>query len=68
MMLTDLDSQLPVVEHFHTLVPLDTSNHKNATVFGFPSWVYKAVSSKNGLTYVLRRVAGRLLVQNAFPI
>ncbi len=58
-MLTKLDSQLPIVEHSHTLVPLDTSHHKSATVFGFPSWVYKAVSSKNGFTYVLRRIEGK---------
>ncbi|KAJ5053742.1 uncharacterized protein L3040_000033 [Drepanopeziza brunnea f. sp. 'multigermtubi'] len=49
---------LPAVEHYHTLVPLDTSNSRSATVFGLPSWVYKAVSSKNGVTYILRRVEG----------
>ncbi|XMA08948.1 hypothetical protein WAI453_001739 [Rhynchosporium graminicola] len=60
------NSQLPIVEHYHTLVPLDTSHHRSATVFGFPSWVYKAVSSKNGLTYVLRRIEGfRLSNANA---
>ncbi|PBP22146.1 PAB-dependent poly(A)-specific ribonuclease subunit PAN3 [Diplocarpon rosae] len=60
------NSQLPAVEHYHTLVPLDTSHQKSATVFGFPSWVYKAVSSKNGLTYVLRRIEGfRLSNANA---
>ncbi|KAH7409661.1 PAB-dependent poly(A)-specific ribonuclease subunit PAN3 [Cadophora sp. MPI-SDFR-AT-0126] len=60
------NSQLPVVEHYHTLVPLDISHHRSATVFGFPSWVYKAVSSKNGLTYVLRRIEGfRLSNANA---
>ncbi|KUJ23634.1 PAB-dependent poly(A)-specific ribonuclease subunit PAN3 [Mollisia scopiformis] len=52
------NSQLPVVDHYHTLVPLDTNHHKNATVFGYPSWVYKAVSSKNGYTCVLRRIEG----------
>ncbi|KAI1005236.1 PAN2-PAN3 deadenylation complex subunit [Podosphaera aphanis] len=52
------NSQLPTVDHYHTLVPLDTNHHENATVFGYPSWVYKAISSKNGYTYVLRRLKG----------
>lgn len=52
------NSQLPVVDHYHTLVPLDTNHHKNAAIFGYPSWVYKAVSSKNGYTCVLRRIEG----------
>ncbi|KAF8854360.1 PAB-dependent poly(A)-specific ribonuclease subunit PAN3 [Acephala macrosclerotiorum] len=48
----------PNVEHYHTLVALDTNHHKNATIFGYPSWVYKAVSGKNGCYYVLRRIEG----------
>jgi PAB-dependent poly(A)-specific ribonuclease subunit 3 len=56
---TDLsDSQLPILDHYHTLVPLDTNHNKNAAVFGYPSWVYKAISSKNGNVYVLRRLEG----------
>ena len=57
--MTDLsDSQLPVLDHYHTLVPLDTNDNENAAVFGYPSWVYKAISSKNGNVYVLRRLEG----------
>ncbi|CAD6503440.1 BgTH12-03104 [Blumeria graminis f. sp. triticale] len=52
------NSQLPTVDHYHTLVPLDTNHHESAAVFGYPSWVYKAVSSRNGYTYVLRRLKG----------
>ncbi|EON62168.1 hypothetical protein W97_01388 [Coniosporium apollinis CBS 100218] len=50
------NSALPEVEHYHTLVPLDTNNQRNVTLFGYPSWVYKAVSSKDGKTYILRRL------------
>lgn len=46
------------VDHFHSLVPLDTTHQKNATLFGYPSWVYKAVSGKDGNIYVLRRLEG----------
>ncbi|CZR51404.1 related to poly(A)-specific ribonuclease [Phialocephala subalpina] len=53
-----LTHQLPNVEPYHSLVPLDTNHHKNATIFGFPSWVYKAISSKNGCYCVLRRIEG----------
>jgi len=52
------DSQLPSVEHYHTLVALDTSHNTSATVFDYPSWVYKATSSKNGKMYCLRRLKG----------
>lgn len=52
------NSQLPVLDQYHSLVPLDTNHNKSATVFGFPSWVYKATSSKTGNTYVLRRLEG----------
>lgn len=54
------DSTLPSqVDYFHSLVPLDVSNHRNAAIFGYPSWVYKAISSKDGNTYALRRLEGR---------
>ncbi|KAI9886012.1 MAG: hypothetical protein M1823_002179 [Watsoniomyces obsoletus] len=58
-LLMQLDSSLPAqLDHFHSLVPLDTTNQKNATVFGYPSWVYKAVSGKDGKIYALRRLEG----------
>lgn len=56
---TFIDTQLPAqVDYFHSLVPLDLSHQKNATIFGFPSWVYKAQSSKDGNFYALRRLEG----------
>ncbi|KAI9783367.1 MAG: PAB-dependent poly(A)-specific ribonuclease subunit 3 [Geoglossum umbratile] len=53
------NSSLPAhIDHFHSLVPLDTTNQKSAAIFGYPSWVYKAVSRKDGHTYALRRLEG----------
>ncbi|KAI1916372.1 PAB-dependent poly(A)-specific ribonuclease subunit 3 [Ophidiomyces ophidiicola] len=53
------NSQLPAqIDYFHSLVPLDLSHQKNAAIFGYPSWVYKAQSSKDGNFYVLRRLEG----------
>ncbi|KAK3099129.1 PAB-dependent poly(A)-specific ribonuclease subunit 3, partial [Teratosphaeriaceae sp. CCFEE 6253] len=53
------NSTLPqTVEHFHSLVALDTNGQRGATTFGYPSWIYKAVSSKDGHTYALRRIEG----------
>ncbi|KAB8237275.1 PAN-complex poly(A)-binding subunit PAN3 [Aspergillus alliaceus] len=53
------NTQLPAqVDYFHSLVPLDLNHQKNATIFGFPSWVYKAQSSKDGSFYALRRLEG----------
>ncbi|KAJ5551709.1 Zinc finger CCCH-type [Penicillium sp. DV-2018c] len=53
------NTQLPAqVDYFHSLVPLDLSHQKNASTFGYPSWIYKAQSSKDGYFYALRRLEG----------
>jgi len=53
------DTSLPQqLEHFHSLVALDTNTQKSASAYGYPSWIYKAVSSKDGYTYALRRLEG----------
>ncbi|KAK4866474.1 hypothetical protein LT330_008406 [Penicillium expansum] len=53
------NTQLPAqVDYFHSLVPLDLSHQKNAATFGYPSWIYKAQSSKDGTFYALRRLEG----------
>lgn len=53
------NSTLPAsIEHFHSLVPLDTNNQRSASVYGYSTWVYKATSGKDGLTYALRRLEG----------
>ncbi|KAL4787429.1 hypothetical protein BJX76DRAFT_318590 [Aspergillus varians] len=53
------NTQLPTqVDFFHSLVPLDLNHQKNATIFGYPSWIYKAQSSKDGNFYALRRLEG----------
>ncbi|KAF2726055.1 hypothetical protein K431DRAFT_214020 [Polychaeton citri CBS 116435] len=55
---TFANSMLPNVEHFHSLVALDTSNQRGPSTFGYPSHLYKATSSKDGNHYVLRRIEG----------
>ncbi|KAL4750733.1 PAB-dependent poly(A)-specific ribonuclease subunit pan3 [Aspergillus terricola var. indicus] len=53
------NTQLPAqVDYFHSLVPLDLNHQKNAAIFGYPSWVYKAQSTKDGNYYALRRLEG----------
>ncbi|QDS77819.1 hypothetical protein FKW77_005997 [Venturia effusa] len=61
------NSTLPAsIEHFHSLVPLDTNNQKNNTTFGYVTWLYKATSSKDGKLYTLRRLEGyRLMNEKA---
>ncbi|KAF2740750.1 PAB-dependent poly(A)-specific ribonuclease subunit PAN3 [Polyplosphaeria fusca] len=60
------NSSLPPIEQFHSLVCLDTAQHKTQSLFGYQSWVYKAVSSKDGATYALRRLENfRLTNENA---
>lgn len=63
---TFANSTLPQsVEYFHSLVALDTNNQKGPTTFGYPSWVYKATSSRDGHTYALRRIEGFRLTSEA---
>jgi PAB-dependent poly(A)-specific ribonuclease subunit 3 len=49
---------LSSIEHYHSLVSLDTHPRRNASIFGYPSWVYKATNGKNGKVYCLRRLEG----------
>ncbi|CAK7565423.1 MAG: PAB-dependent poly(A)-specific ribonuclease subunit 3 [Sporothrix epigloea] len=44
------------VESYHSLTALDTNSHKVAGSFGRITWLYKAVASKNGKHYCLRRL------------
>lgn len=50
------------LEAYHSLVPLDkpdkldTPQRKNASIFGWISWLFKATSIKNGRIYCLRRI------------
>lgn len=63
---TFANSTLPQsVEYFHSLVALDTNNAKGPMFFGYPSWVYKATSSRDGQTYALRRIEGFRLTSEA---
>ena len=59
-MLIATDTSLPQqLEHFHSIVALDTNTQKAPNAYGYPNWVYKAVSNKDGYTYALRRLEGR---------
>ena len=54
------------MESYHSLSPLDTNSHKVAGSFGRITWLYKAVASKNGKHYCLRRVENfRISNENA---
>lgn len=57
-LLTNLpDSPLPYVDKkYHSLFPLDTSQRKNTAIFGYTTWVYKAMNHKDGKYYCLRRL------------
>ncbi|OBS24055.1 hypothetical protein FPOA_04603 [Fusarium poae] len=63
------NSQLPQLDNYHNLVPLDTTHRKNANIFGYPSWVYKATATKTGNLYCLRRLEGyRLTNEHAIRL
>ncbi|KAI0476408.1 hypothetical protein GGR56DRAFT_468741 [Xylariaceae sp. FL0804] len=50
--------QLPTLQQYHSLVPLDTRLHNTTSIFGLPTWVWKATSRKNGNIFCLRRIEG----------
>lgn len=50
------NTSLPVIEQYHSLFCLDTTPQKNTALFGYATWIYKAMSSKDGKTYALRRL------------
>jgi hypothetical protein len=57
-----LDNTLPKnIKGYHSLVPLDTSRDNTGSIrrFGYPSWVYKADSTKFGKKYALRRLESK---------
>ncbi|KAF7533632.1 hypothetical protein G7054_g6904 [Neopestalotiopsis clavispora] len=52
-------SQLPDVQPYHSLVPLEGPKNGQSSLFGnVVCWVYKATSKKNGHVYCLRRLQG----------
>ncbi|ETS84802.1 hypothetical protein PFICI_02827 [Pestalotiopsis fici W106-1] len=52
-------SQLPEVQPYHSLVPLEGPKSGQSSLFGnVVCWVYKATSKKNGHVYCLRRLQG----------
>nr|KAJ3419497.1 PAB-dependent poly(A)-specific ribonuclease subunit 3 [Polyrhizophydium stewartii] len=58
-------ARLPArVDAYHTLFPLDESRAPSK-IFGYPTSVYKAVRSTDGRTYVLRRIEGFRLTNEA---
>jgi PAB-dependent poly(A)-specific ribonuclease subunit 3 len=50
------NTTLPHIEQYHSLFCLDISPQRNNAPFGYASWIYKAISSKDGKTYALRRL------------
>ncbi|KAJ1565039.1 PAB-dependent poly(A)-specific ribonuclease subunit 3, partial [Nowakowskiella sp. JEL0078] len=58
--------RLPVELHsYHTFYPLDNANNNVNKVFGYPTSVYKAKSALDGNSYVLRRIEGFRLQNDA---
>ncbi|MCJ1348224.1 PAB-dependent poly(A)-specific ribonuclease subunit 3, partial [Peltigera leucophlebia] len=51
----------PSIAHFHGLVPLVSNTPKSTAIFGYSSWIYKALSSQDGKAYCLRQLQGKSL-------
>ncbi|XP_064608976.1 PAN2-PAN3 deadenylation complex subunit pan3-like isoform X2 [Liolophura sinensis] len=55
----------PEVDNYHNLFPLEPpqgNNLQKSTTFGYPTTCYKAVNTKDGMTYCLKRIHGFRLV------
>ncbi|KAF2756818.1 hypothetical protein EJ05DRAFT_453718 [Pseudovirgaria hyperparasitica] len=44
------------VENYHSLVPLPMSSSKSAPIFGYKSFVFKAIDKDDGKPYAIRRL------------
>lgn len=58
-MLADIPAE---VDNYHNLFPLEpplANPMQKSNTFGYPTTCYKAVNTKDGLTYCLRRVHGK---------
>jgi len=53
---------IPDVEQFHSLTTIKVPSTKTDNLLEYTNWLYKAVSSHDGLVYCLRRLEGRLAV------
>lgn len=50
------------VHVYHSLYPLESfENQPLSKMFGYSTFVYKAISSIDGLPYVLRRIEGMII-------
>jgi PAB-dependent poly(A)-specific ribonuclease subunit 3 len=54
------------LQGYHTLVPLETTSPDRRRFGNWFSTVYKAVSEKDGVTYVLRRVESESEARQAY--
>lgn len=59
LILLDALPQIGTSPIYHSLVALDTSQNRSTALFGWPSWVYKAKSTKDDRYYCLRRLEGK---------
>ncbi len=50
---------MPDVEQFHSLTTIKVPSTKTDNLLEYTNWLYKAVSSHDGLVYCLRRLEGR---------
>lgn len=53
----------PEVDNYHNLFPLEPpqgNNLQKSTTFGYPTTCYKAVNTKDGMTYCLKRIHGKM--------
>jgi hypothetical protein len=57
------------VDDYHNLVPLEppplNPMQQKSSTFGYPTSTYKAVNTKDGLVYCLRRIHGECFMQCA---
>ncbi|KAJ3220008.1 PAB-dependent poly(A)-specific ribonuclease subunit 3 [Dinochytrium kinnereticum] len=53
------NNEIQIPHEIHTyqnLKHIESANQRSSRIFGFPSWVFKAVNSIDGKPYVLRRI------------
>ncbi|KAJ3105021.1 PAB-dependent poly(A)-specific ribonuclease subunit 3 [Phlyctochytrium planicorne] len=64
-----LDIHFPNEIHsYHNLKSLEQQHQRSTRIFGYPTWVFKAVNNVDGKPYVLRRIEALIFVHDYFPL
>ena len=64
--ISDIPAEVDTYRNLFPLEPPTDNPHHKSKTFGYPTTCYKALNTKDGLTYCLRRIHGKYLLINLY--